>query len=120
MGRDDEARYDTLRRMCLLPLPPSLSVFSPSFSASDVLEPRLRTYDNETIAGLTVRVYIYIYIYALITRTSYTACIEMSVNNRHPPFEFEMGSAGEGEGKAVGETRAEWLKSLPEDNGGES
>lgn len=101
------------------PSPPlSLFVFSPSFSASDVLEPRLRTYDNETMAGLTVR--IYIYIYALITRTSYTACIEMSVNNRHPPFEFEMGSVGEGEGKAVGETRAEWLKSLPEDNGGES
>lgn len=43
------------------PSPPlSLFVFSPSFSASDVLEPRLRTYDNETMAGLTVRIYIYI------------------------------------------------------------
>lgn len=72
------------RRTCLLPLPPPpLLAFSPSFSASDdVLEPRLRTCDNETMAGLTECEYIYIYIEA---NNEHYSCIEMSVNNRHPP-----------------------------------
>lgn len=45
-------------------------------------EPRLRTCDNETMAGLTECEYIYIYIEA---NNEHYSCIEMSVNNRHPP-----------------------------------
>lgn len=47
-------------------------------------EPRLRTCDNETMAGLTECEYIYIYIYIEANNEHYS-CIEMSVNNRHPP-----------------------------------
>lgn len=70
MGRDGEARYDTLQAYVPPSSPsPLLLAFSPSFSASDdVLEPRLRTCDNETMAGLTECEYIYIL--RLITSTT--------------------------------------------------
>lgn len=77
--RRSPLRYTAGVRASFLSPPPPLLAFSPSFSASDDV---FRTCDNETMAGLTECEYIYIYIEA---NNEHYSCIEMSVNNRHPP-----------------------------------